>query len=165
MSYGGTYYGALVFGAGLVVAALTPVPPAATDSNGYGTAPHGSHVYGAGVVVTSQVPVPPTPTAGDGNGRDADASDPGDFARGRNSSWHGTHVAGITGAKAAADGGVTGVAPEVTLGAYRVFGCAGSSSSDVINAALERAYLDELARRLRLDPGLKADLEARAAQA
>lgn len=30
---------------------------------------------------------------------------------------------------------------------------------------MERAYLDELARRLNLDPGLKADLEARAAQA
>ncbi|MEY3252735.1 MAG: hypothetical protein RL227_1708 [Pseudomonadota bacterium] len=30
---------------------------------------------------------------------------------------------------------------------------------------MERAYLDELARCLRLDPGLKADLEARAAQA
>jgi len=55
---------------------------------------------------------------------------------------HGTHVAGITGAKEAAPGGVTGVAPEVTLGAYRVFGCAGSSSADVINAAIERAYLD-----------------------
>jgi subtilisin family serine protease len=55
---------------------------------------------------------------------------------------HGTHVAGITGAKAAAAGGVTGVAPDVTLGAYRVFGCAGSSSSDVINAALERAWAD-----------------------
>lgn len=30
---------------------------------------------------------------------------------------------------------------------------------------MERAYLDELARRLNLDPGLKADLEAKAAQA
>ena len=55
---------------------------------------------------------------------------------------HGTHVAGIVGAKAAAAGGVTGVAPEVTLGAYRVFGCEGSSSADVIIAALERAYKD-----------------------
>jgi subtilisin family serine protease len=55
---------------------------------------------------------------------------------------HGTHVAGITGARAASPGGVTGVAPDVTLGAYRVFGCAGSSSADVINAGLERAYLD-----------------------
>ena len=55
---------------------------------------------------------------------------------------HGTHVAGIVGAMAAGAGGVTGVAPEVTLGAYRVFGCEGSSSADVIIAALERAYKD-----------------------
>ncbi len=55
---------------------------------------------------------------------------------------HGSHVAGIVGAKAASASGVTGVAPDVTLGAYRVFGCAGSSSSDVIIAALERAYAD-----------------------
>jgi minor extracellular serine protease Vpr len=55
---------------------------------------------------------------------------------------HGTHVAGITGAKAASANGVTGVAPDVTLGAYRVFGCQGSSSADVIVAALERAFLD-----------------------
>jgi minor extracellular serine protease Vpr len=52
---------------------------------------------------------------------------------------HGTHVAGIVGASG---GGLTGVAPGVTLGAYRVFGCVGSSSSDVIVAALERAYAD-----------------------
>jgi minor extracellular serine protease Vpr len=55
---------------------------------------------------------------------------------------HGTHVAGITGAKAAGPNGVTGVAPDVTLGAYRVFGCAGSTTSDIIVAALERAYKD-----------------------
>ncbi len=52
---------------------------------------------------------------------------------------HGTHVAGIVGANG---GGLKGVAPDVSLGAYRVFGCAGSSSSDVIVAALERAYAD-----------------------
>lgn len=51
---------------------------------------------------------------------------------------HGTHVAGIVGA----DGGVTGVAPKVTLGAYRVFGCAGSTLSDVMIAAMERALAD-----------------------
>lgn len=52
---------------------------------------------------------------------------------------HGTHVAGIV----AADGEFfSGVAPGVEIGAYRVFGCAGSSSADVIVAALERAYLD-----------------------
>ena len=52
---------------------------------------------------------------------------------------HGTHVAGIVGANG---GGITGVAPGVTFGAYRVFGCTGSTSSDVIVAALERAYAD-----------------------
>lgn len=52
---------------------------------------------------------------------------------------HGTHVAGIVGANG---GGLKGVAPGVTLGAYRVFGCVGSSSADVILAALERAYAD-----------------------
>jgi subtilisin family serine protease len=52
---------------------------------------------------------------------------------------HGSHVAGIVGGNG---GGIRGVAPGVTFGAYRVFGCAGSASSDVIVAALERAYAD-----------------------
>ncbi len=52
---------------------------------------------------------------------------------------HGTHVAGIVGGSG---GGIRGVAPGVTFGAYRVFGCTGTSSSDVIVAALERAYAD-----------------------
>ena len=57
---------------------------------------------------------------------------------------HGTHVAGIIGAEAAAPGGVTGVAPDVTLGAYRVFGCSGSTTSDIMLAAMERALLDDM---------------------
>ncbi|KAG9325398.1 hypothetical protein KVV02_002634 [Mortierella alpina] len=52
---------------------------------------------------------------------------------------HGTHVAGIIGAS---DDVVLGVAPQVTLGAYRVLGCSGSSNDDVILAALERAVMD-----------------------
>ena len=56
---------------------------------------------------------------------------------------HGTHVAGIVGADGdPMAGGVLGVAPEVEFGAYRVFGCEGSSTADLIVAALERAYLD-----------------------
>jgi len=51
---------------------------------------------------------------------------------------HGTHVAGIVGA----DGAVRGVAPGVTFGAYRVFGCQGSTSSDIMVAAMERIYTD-----------------------
>lgn len=51
---------------------------------------------------------------------------------------HGTHVAGIVGAR----GDVTGVAPGVTFGAYRVFGCNGSTSADIMIAAMERALAD-----------------------
>lgn len=52
---------------------------------------------------------------------------------------HGTHVAGIVGANG---GGIKGVAPEVSFGAYRVFGCSGSTGDDVLLAAYERAYAD-----------------------
>jgi minor extracellular serine protease Vpr len=55
---------------------------------------------------------------------------------------HGTHVAGIVGANAAGATGVTGVAPDVTFGAYRVFGCVGSTTADIMIAAMERALAD-----------------------
>jgi subtilisin family serine protease len=55
-----------------------------------------------------------------------------------NCNGHGTHVAGIVGAR----GAVTGVAPDVTFGAYRVFGCHGATSTDVMLAAMERIYRD-----------------------
>jgi len=51
---------------------------------------------------------------------------------------HGTHVAGIVGA----NGGVKGVAPGVTFYAYRVFGCDGTTTSDIMIAAMERALAD-----------------------
>ena len=56
---------------------------------------------------------------------------------------HGTHVAGIIGANGnPATGGTRGVAPGVTFGAYRVFGCEGSTTSDIMIAAMERALAD-----------------------
>ncbi|KAJ3300979.1 hypothetical protein HDU76_005930 [Blyttiomyces sp. JEL0837] len=65
---------------------------------------------------------------------------------------HGTHVAGIVGANAlnvvSSDPAYkppvafTGVAPDVTLGAYRVFGCSGSSGNDVITQAILLAAKD-----------------------
>jgi minor extracellular serine protease Vpr len=51
---------------------------------------------------------------------------------------HGTHVAGIVGA----NGTVVGVAPDVTFGAYRVFGCEGSTTADIMIAAMEMALAD-----------------------
>ncbi|MGH2668933.1 MAG: S8 family serine peptidase, partial [bacterium] len=51
---------------------------------------------------------------------------------------HGTHVAGIL----AGNGQVRGVAPEATLRAYRVFGCSGPTSNDVMLAAMESVLAD-----------------------
>ena len=51
---------------------------------------------------------------------------------------HGTHVAGIVGA----NGTLKGVAPGVTFHAYRVFGCSGTTSADIMLEAMERALAD-----------------------
>lgn len=58
---------------------------------------------------------------------------------------HGTHVAGIVGADGASGpDGAIGVAPEVTFGAYRVFGCDGSTTADIMIAAMEMALEDDM---------------------
>ncbi|KAG5974449.1 hypothetical protein E4U58_003065 [Claviceps cyperi] len=54
---------------------------------------------------------------------------------------HGTHVAGIVAAQKNPLG-FTGAATGVTLGSYRVFGCEGYSSNDIIMAALNKAFED-----------------------
>ena len=51
---------------------------------------------------------------------------------------HGTHVAGIVGA----NGAIKGVAPGVKFGAYKVFGCTGTTDSDIMIAAMELALAD-----------------------
>ncbi|KAF9345358.1 hypothetical protein BGX26_003242 [Mortierella sp. AD094] len=64
-------------------------------------------------------------------------------------SGHGTHLASIVGGGLLSSVNGTklpqpfvGVAPEVTLGAYRIFGCSGSTTSDVVLAAMELAFND-----------------------
>lgn len=52
---------------------------------------------------------------------------------------HGSHVAGIVGANG---GGLKGVAPNVSFGAYRVFGCNGSTTAEIMLQAMERALAD-----------------------
>lgn len=54
---------------------------------------------------------------------------------------HGTHVAGTVAAQVNPYG-FTGAAPDVTLGAYRVFGCSGSAGNDILIAAFNQAYED-----------------------
>ena len=53
---------------------------------------------------------------------------------------HGSHVSGIIGA----NGAIVGVAPNVMFGAYRVFGCEGSTFADIMIAAMERALADRM---------------------
>ncbi|WP_307184559.1 S8 family peptidase [Massilia sp. BSC265] len=79
----------------------------------------------------------------DGNGRDNDPSDPGDrVAAGecyagspaRNSSWHGTHVAGTVAARTNNSLGVAGVAYNAKMVPVRVLGKCGGYTSDIADA-------------------------------
>lgn len=80
-------------------------------------------------------------TANDGDGRDGDPTDAGDWAANEvcgyasNSSWHGTHVAGIIAAVNNNGIGVSGVAPKATIVPVRALGRCGGSTSDVFAAA------------------------------
>lgn len=80
-------------------------------------------------------------TANDGGGRDGDPTDAGDWATNEvcgytsNSSWHGTHVAGIIAAVNNNGIGVSGVAPKSTIVPVRALGRCGGSTSDVFAAA------------------------------
>lgn len=79
-------------------------------------------------------------SANDGNGRDADASDPGDarsanecpFARNaRQSTWHGTQVGGIVSAVTGNGIGIAGVAFGARVLPVRVLGKCDGATSDV----------------------------------
>ncbi|RZZ89138.1 S8 family peptidase [Pseudoxanthomonas winnipegensis] len=83
--------------------------------------------------------------ANDGNGRDSDASDPGDaYAANEcgagigasNSSWHGTHVAGTIAAVTNNSKGVAGIAYGAKVLPVRVLGKCGGYDSDIADAII-----------------------------
>ncbi|HEX9810943.1 MAG TPA: S8 family serine peptidase [Burkholderiales bacterium] len=83
-------------------------------------------------------------TANDGDGRDTDPGDPGDWvgaddcgagSSAQNSSWHGTHVAGIIGASRDNTIGISGVSGNAKLLPVRVLGRCGGYLSDVLDGA------------------------------
>jgi serine protease len=84
-----------------------------------------------------------TLVSGDNSGRDADASDPGDGVSAgycgagtpaTNSSWHGTHVAGIIAAATNNGVGVAGVARSARILPLRALGKCGGYTSDIADA-------------------------------
>jgi serine protease len=86
-----------------------------------------------------------TAISADGNGRDADASDPGDSTTAgqcgagepsSTSSWHGTHVAGTIAAKTNNGVGVAGVAFNAKIVPVRVLGKCGGYTSDIADAII-----------------------------
>ena len=77
-----------------------------------------------------------TTIAGDGNGRDSDPTDPGDYTSGRNSSWHGTHVAGTIAAVTNNSKGVAGVAYNARIQPVRVLGRGGGYTSDIADGII-----------------------------
>ncbi len=89
--------------------------------------------------------------ANDGNGRDADPSDPGDWvttneealyptqcddgqAGPQNSSWHGSHMAGVAAATANNATGIAGIGWNVRILPVRALGKCGGSLSDIAEA-------------------------------
>ncbi|MCK7597962.1 S8 family serine peptidase [Microbulbifer sp. CAU 1566] len=86
-----------------------------------------------------------TTVAQDGNGRDSDASDPGDWSPAgacgsgqpaRSSSWHGTHVAGTIAAVTNNGTGVAGVAYKAKVVPIRVLGRCGGYTSDIADGII-----------------------------
>ena len=87
------------------------------------------------------------PTANDGNGRDADASDPGDWITQAesdagyfagcptgDSTWHGTHVTGTIVARGNNGAGVAGLAWDARVQSVRALGKCGGWTSDIAAA-------------------------------
>jgi serine protease len=94
----------------------------------------GKFVGGYDMIASAPIP------ANDGNGRDADPSDPGDWvaanecasgSSARNSSWHGTHVAGTIAALTNNGVGVAGINWASPIVPVRVLGKCGGYSSDI----------------------------------
>lgn len=81
-------------------------------------------------------------TARDGNGRDDDARDEGDYSNYRmcgytsDSSWHGSHVAGIAAAVNDNATGISGVAPGAKFVPVRALGACGGYLSDIADAVI-----------------------------
>ena len=126
-------------------------PPAWDKSTGAGVVTavidtgYRPHADLAGNILPGYDFISDTFVANDGNGRDSDASDPGDWinagecgpgdpAAFESSSWHGTHVAGTIAALTNNASGVAGIAFNAKVVPARVLGKCGGYTSDIADA-------------------------------
>ena len=94
-----------------------------------------AHADLAGRLVAGHDFIGDTTVSNDGDGRDPDASDPGDYGcEGSVSSWHGTHVAGTIGAAGHNGIGVAGVNWGSKIQPLRALGRCGGYTSDIVDA-------------------------------
>ena len=102
-----------------------------------------NHTDLAGKVVPGYDFITDPAMGNDGDGRDNDPSDPGDWvaanecysgSSARDSSWHGTHVAGTIGAASNNNLGITGVDWNAKILPLRVLGKCGGMTSDIVDA-------------------------------
>jgi serine protease len=97
--------------------------------------------FGNGRVLSGYDFISDTFTANDGNGRDADASDPGDWTNAGEcgatdfepSSWHGTHVAGTIASPGNNSSGIAGVNWNTRILPVRVLGKCGGTHADIVD--------------------------------
>jgi serine protease len=103
------------------------------------------HADLAGQILQGYDFISDTAVSNDGNGRDTDASDPGDWiaagecgtgSPAQNSSWHGTHVAGTIAALTNNSTGVAGIAYGAKIVPARVLGKCGGYTSDIADAII-----------------------------
>lgn len=132
------------------------------DLNGAGIAPFsatyvpngrflsGYDFISSDVGAGNATPFPSNFVSNDGDGRDADPSDPGDWVTSleestytqcddgntgpQNSSWHGSHMAGVAAAVTNNAAGIAGVAWNVRVLPVRALGKCGGSLSDIAEA-------------------------------
>lgn len=104
-----------------------------------------THADLVGQIVAGYDMIADTTIANDSTGRDADPSDPGDWATAgqcgvgepaSSSSWHGTHVAGTIAAKGNNSLGVIGVAYGAKVQAIRALGRCGGYTSDIADGII-----------------------------
>ncbi|MFN7664993.1 MAG: S8 family serine peptidase, partial [Inhella sp.] len=115
-----------------------------------------NHVDLVGQVLSGYDFVRDTTYSNDGDGRDADASDPGDWVTAaedasgpyrncgrQDSSWHGTHVAGIVAAATNNGIGMAGLAHGAKVLPVRVLGKCGGYDSDITAGMLWAAGVEQ----------------------